>query len=83
MLGYRIPEGYSGGETLGLHGYLLVNFGYPGMFALFFILGLIYKWLHLRLKPANPNDAVELADILVVCACVFCLFSRRSADLCT
>lgn len=59
ILGYRIPEGYSGGETLGLHGYLLVNFGYPGMFALFFILGLFYKWLHLRLKPANPKDAVS------------------------
>jgi len=59
MLGYRIPEGFSGGETLGLHGYLLVNFGYAGMFALFFVLGLIYKWLHLRLKPANPKDAVS------------------------
>jgi hypothetical protein len=59
MLGYRIPEGFSGGETLGLHGYLLVNFGYAGMFALFFVLGLVYKWLHLRLKPANPKDAVS------------------------
>jgi hypothetical protein len=59
MLGYRNPDMESYEETLGLHGYLLVNFGYAGMFTLFFILGLIYKWLHLRLKPANPKDAVS------------------------
>ena len=47
-----------GGEPLGLHGYLLVNFGYVGMFVLFFLLGLFYKWLHDRLKPAEPKDAV-------------------------
>jgi hypothetical protein len=58
MLGQRIPEGESGGEPLGLHGYLLVNFGYAGMFALFFVLGLFYKWIHVRFKPAEPRDAV-------------------------
>jgi hypothetical protein len=58
ILGYR-PTDLSGGETLGLHGYLLVNFGYPGMFALFFVLGLIYKWFDLRLKPADPKDTVR------------------------
>jgi hypothetical protein len=46
------------GDPLGLHGYLLVNFGYPGMFALFFLLGLFYKWMHIRLKPADPKDTV-------------------------
>jgi hypothetical protein len=59
ILGYRLPDSFSGGETLGLHGYLLVNFGYPGMFALFFVLGLIYKWFHVRLKPTDPDDTVR------------------------
>jgi hypothetical protein len=58
MLGYQIPDGLSGGENLGLQGYLLVNFGYAGMFALFFLLGALYKWLHLRLKPVDPKDSV-------------------------
>lgn len=48
----------SGLEPLGLHGYLLVNFSYVGMFAAFFALGLLYKWLHSRFKPADPRDAV-------------------------
>jgi oligosaccharide repeat unit polymerase len=48
----------SGLEPLGLHGYLLVNFSYVGMFAAFFVLGLIYEWLHSRLKPSDPKDAV-------------------------
>jgi hypothetical protein len=25
---------------------------------LFFLLGLFYKWIHVRLKPAEPKDAV-------------------------
>jgi hypothetical protein len=58
FLGHALDDGISGEETLGLHGYLLVNFGYVGMFALFFLLGLLYKWLHIRLKPAAPKDAV-------------------------
>jgi hypothetical protein len=56
--GHALEEGVSGTEPLGLHGYLLVNFGYGGMFALFFLLGLFYKWIHTRFKPADPKDAV-------------------------
>ncbi|SRR6266478_6006007 len=58
FLGRALDDGMSGEETLGLHGYFLVNFGYVGMFALFFLLGLFYKWIHVRLKPAEPKDAV-------------------------
>jgi hypothetical protein len=57
--GQALEEGVVPGvEPLGLHGYLLVNFGYGGMFALFFFLGLFYKWIHTRFKPAEPEDAV-------------------------
>jgi hypothetical protein len=58
FLGHAFYDDDPYGEPLGLHGYLLVNFGYPGMFALFFLLGLFYKWIHIRLKPAEPKDAV-------------------------
>ena len=56
--GHPVEDDMSGQEPLGLHGYLLVNFGYVGMFALFFFLGLVYKWIHVRFKPAKTNDAV-------------------------
>jgi hypothetical protein len=56
--GHTVEADMSGEEPLGLHGYLLVNFGYVGMFALFFFLGLFYKWIHIRFKPAEPKDAV-------------------------
>jgi hypothetical protein len=53
------PTGESiGGDPPGLHGYLLVNFSYVGMFALFFLLGMFYKWLHVRFHPATRTDAV-------------------------
>jgi len=58
MLGHPLPEDVSGEVTLGLPGYLLVNFGYIGMFALFFLLGRLYRWIHIRFKPAELNDAV-------------------------
>jgi hypothetical protein len=58
FLGHPLVEGLSGQETLGIHGYLLVNFGYVGMFALFFVLGLFYKWIHTRFRPAASDDAV-------------------------
>jgi hypothetical protein len=58
FLGHPLVEGLSGQETLGIHGYLLVNFGYMGMFALFFVLGLFYKWIHTRFKPVASADAV-------------------------
>jgi hypothetical protein len=56
--GNALVDSVSGTEPLGLHGYLLVNFGYGGMFVLFFLLGLFYKWIHTRFKPADPKDAV-------------------------
>jgi hypothetical protein len=58
FLGHAFYDDDPYGENLGLHGYLLVNFGYPGMFALFFLLGLFYKWIHIRLKPAELKDTV-------------------------
>ena len=58
FLGHALDDGMSGEEMLGLHGYLLVNFGYVGMFALFFLLGSFYKWIHIRLKPVESKDAV-------------------------
>jgi hypothetical protein len=58
LLGHPLPEGVTGEYPLGLHGYLLVNFGYVGMFALFFLLGRFYWWIHVRLKPAEPKDTV-------------------------
>jgi hypothetical protein len=58
MLGHPLEEDVTGEVPLGLHGYFLVNFGYAGMLALFFLLGRFYKWLHTRFKPAEPKDAV-------------------------
>jgi hypothetical protein len=56
--GHTVEPDMTGQEPLGLHGYLLVNFGYVGMFVLFFLFGLFYKWIHIRSKPAEPQDAV-------------------------
>ncbi len=56
--GHPLEEDVTGEDTLGIHGYLLVNFGYVGMFALFFLLGLFYKWIHNRFEPVSPKDAV-------------------------
>ena len=56
--GYAVAEGMTGEEPLGLHGYLLVNFGYSGMFVLFFVLGWAYRLLHAMFKPRANNDAV-------------------------
>jgi hypothetical protein len=58
MLGHPLDESVTGEVPLGLHGYLLVNFGYVGMFALFFLLGRFYRWVQLRLTPAERTDAV-------------------------
>lgn len=56
--GHTVEPDMAGQEPLGLHGYLLVNFGYVGMFVLFFLFGLFYRWIHIRFKPAEPKDAV-------------------------
>lgn len=58
FLGHALEDGFSGEEPLGLHGYLLVNFGYIGMCFVFFVLGLGCRWLHVKLKPAVSSDAV-------------------------
>jgi hypothetical protein len=58
IAGHQLPEDVTGDEPLGLHGYLLVNFGYPGMFVLFLALGAFYKWIHNRFLPASSKDAV-------------------------
>ncbi|MES2405894.1 MAG: hypothetical protein V4528_01065 [Pseudomonadota bacterium] len=58
FLGHPLAQGFSGEEPPGLHGYLLVNFGYFGMFLLFFLLGLAYKQLDNILRPVRRNDAV-------------------------
>jgi hypothetical protein len=58
MLGHPLEEDVTGEVPLGLHGYLLVNFGYAGMLVLFFLLGLFYKWLHTSFKPTESKDAV-------------------------
>jgi len=58
LLGEGLADDLSGEEAPGLHGYLLVNFGYPGMFLLFFFLGAAYRWLHNVFEPAERTDAV-------------------------
>lgn len=58
FLGHPLAQGLSGEEPPGLHGYLLVNFGYAGMFLIFLLLGLISKVLDNVLRPVRSNDAV-------------------------
>lgn len=58
FLGHPLAQGLSGEEPPGLHGYLLVNFGYAGMFLLFLLLGLTSKVLDNVLRPVRRNDAV-------------------------
>ena len=58
FLGHPLAQGLSGEEPPGFHGYLLVNFGYIGMFLLFLLLGLISKVLDNVLRPGRSNDAV-------------------------
>jgi hypothetical protein len=56
--GRPLEEDVSGEDNLGLHGYLLVNFGYVGMSIAFFLLGMLYRWLDIRLRPSELQDAV-------------------------
>lgn len=58
FLGRPLAKGLSGEEPPGLHGYLLVNFGYIGMFLLFLLLGLITKVWDNLLRPVRSNDAI-------------------------
>jgi oligosaccharide repeat unit polymerase len=58
FLGKPLQDGFSGEEPLGLHGYLLVNFGYVGMCFVFFVLGFGFQRLDEKLKPAVLHDSV-------------------------
>lgn len=53
ILGHRLAEGTTGEEPPGLHGYLLINFGYVGLFVLFMVFGLIYRRVTKRLLPKD------------------------------
>lgn len=59
ILGHRLAQGLSGDEPPGLHGYFLINFGYAGMFVLFFLMGIIFKFLHDHLQPIVCSRAVD------------------------
>jgi hypothetical protein len=72
--GQALEDVTTGAEPLGLHGYLLVNFGYVGMFAVFFSLGLFYKWIHIRFKPVEPRDAVGWLVYWWVVLAIFAYF---------
>lgn len=58
ILGRPLEPGLSGEEPLGLHGYLLVNFAYPGMFLLFYLAGIGYRALDVAVKPAQGGSAL-------------------------
>lgn len=58
FLGEGLADNLSGEEPPGFHGYLLVNFGYFGMFVWFFFLGAGYRFLHNLLRPAQRQDAI-------------------------
>ena len=59
ILGRPLTPGLSGEEPLGLHGYLLVNFSYPGMFLLFYLAGMGYRALDVALRPAIGGSALS------------------------
>lgn len=59
ILGRPLEQGLSGEEPLGLHGYLLVNFSYPGMFLLFYLMGIGYRALDAVLRPAKGGSALN------------------------
>jgi hypothetical protein len=59
ILGVPLESGLSGEEPLGLHGYLLVNFSYPGMFLFFYLAGLAYSALDAALRPAKGGSALN------------------------
>lgn len=58
ILGHPLEPGLSGEEPLGLHGYLLVNFGYPGLFLMFYLAGIGYRVLDRTLRPAIGGSAL-------------------------
>lgn len=58
ILGHPLETGKSGEEPLGLHGYLLVNFSYMGMFLLFYLMGIGYRMLDAALRPPKGGPAI-------------------------
>ena len=59
ILGRPLEPGLSGEEPLGLHGYLLVNFSYLGMFLFFYLGGMGYRVLDAALRPAKGGSAIS------------------------
>lgn len=59
ILGRPLEPGLSGEEPLGLHGYLLVNFAYPGMMLLFYLAGTGYRALDAILRPEKYGPALQ------------------------
>lgn len=59
ILGRPLEPGLAGEEPLGLHGYLLVNFAYPGMFLLFFLAGIGYRALDVAMRPTQGGSALS------------------------
>lgn len=59
ILGRPLEPGLSGEEPLGLHGYLLVNFAYPGMFLLFYLAGMGYRALDAAMRPTQGGSALS------------------------
>lgn len=59
ILGRPLQPGLSGEEPLGLHGYLLVNFAYPGMVLLFYLAGIGYRALDAAVRPAQGGSALS------------------------
>ena len=59
ILGRPLEEGLSGEEPLGLHGYLLVNFSYIGMFLIFYLMGAGYRFIDTVLRPDGSGFALS------------------------
>ena len=59
ILGRPLESGLAGEEPLGLHGYLLVNFSYPGMFLAFYLMGIGYRFLNTILRPDRGGSALS------------------------
>ena len=59
ILGRPLEQGLSGEEPLGLHGYLLVNFSYIGMFLIFYLMGAGYRFIDTVLRPDRGGYALS------------------------
>ena len=59
ILGRPLEQGLSGEEPLGLHGYLLVNFSYVGMFVIFYLMGIGYRFVDTLLRPDRGGFALS------------------------